>query len=134
MPQYAGEGVASGGHPGIPGCSFLSFSGILIGYFRLAHVRHTMSNVHHLSLRRCIVSDAMMSCMMSRHHMYMGHMTFGYKSLQRAWFEALSALKALTFHKVFCLPGSPLAPMYGRCLTCVGHDASSMSPGWSLLP
>ena len=25
-------------------------------------------------------------------------------------------------------------PVCGWCLMCVGHDASSMSPGWSLLP
>ena len=134
MPKYAGEGVASGGHPGILGCSCLLFSGILIGYFRLACVGCTVSDTCHLSLRRCIISDAMMSCMMSRHHVCMGHMTFGYKSSQRAWFEALSALKALTFCKVLCSPGSPLAPAYGRCLTHVGCDVSSTSLGWSLLP
>ena len=126
--------MVSGGHPGILGCSCLSFSGILIGYFGLARVRRTASNVHHLSLRRCIVSDAVTSCMTSQQHMCMGHVTFGYKSLQRALFEALSALKALTFHKVLCLPGSPLAPTYGRCLMRVGHDTSSASLDWSLLP
>ena len=124
----------SGGHPGIPGCSCLSFSGILVGYFGLARVGRAASDAHHLSLRCCIVSDTVMSCVMSRHHACMGHRTFGYKSLQRAWFEALSALKALTFHKVLCSPGSPLAPMYGWCITHVGCDASSASPGWSLLP
>ena len=53
--------VASGGHPGVPGCSCLSFSGILVGYFGLAHVRHAASDVHYLSLRHCIISDAMTS-------------------------------------------------------------------------
>ena len=75
-PKYAGEGVVSGGHPGVPGCSCLSFSGILIGYFGLVHVGRAASDAHHLSLRCCIVSDAVMS----RCHMCMGHMTFGYKA------------------------------------------------------
>ena len=30
--------------------------------------------------------------------------------------------------------GSPLAPTYGWCPMCVGHNTSSTSPGWSLLP
>ena len=126
--------MVSGGHPGIPGCPCLSVSGILVGYFGLACVRHAVFDACHLSLRCCIISDAMTSCVMSWHHACMGHMTFGYKSLQRAWFKALSAWKALTFHKVLCLPGSFLAPTYGWCLTRVGHDASSTSLGWSLLP
>ena len=87
--------VASGGHPGVPGCSCLSFSGILVGYFRLACVGRAASDAHHLSLRCCIVSNTVMSCMTSWCHTCMGHVTFGYKSSQRAWFEALSALKAL---------------------------------------
>ena len=126
--------VASGGHPGVPGCPCLSFSGILAGYFGSAHVGRAASDMHHLSLRRCVVSDAMTSCMMSRCHACMGHMTFGYKSSQRAWLGALSALEALTFRKVLCLPGSPYAPVYGWCLMCVGCDASSTPLGWSLLP
>ena len=32
------------------------------------------------------------------------------------------------------LSGSPLTPTCGLCLTRVGRDASSASPGWSLLP
>ena len=134
MPKYVGEGVASGRHPGVPGCPCLSCSGILAGYFGSARVGHAVSDTHHLSLRCCIVSDAVISCMMSQCCVCMGHMTFGYKSLQRAWLGALSALEALTFCKVLCSPGSPYAPMYGWCLTRVGSDASSMSLGWSLLP
>ena len=129
-----GEGVASGRHPGIPGCSCLSFSGILVGYFGLARVGHSASDACHLSVRCCIISDAVTSCMTSQCRMCMGHMTFGCKSSQRAWFEALSALKALTFCKVLCSPGSPLAPAYGWCITHAGRDASSAFPGWSLLP
>ena len=126
--------MASGGHPGVPGCSCLSFSGILIGYFELARVERAASEAHHLSLRHYVICDAVTSCMMSWHHVCMGHMTFGYKSSQRAWFKALSALKALTFRKVLCSPGSPLAPAYGWCIMRVSHDASSASLGWSLLP
>ena len=126
--------MASGGHPGILGCPCLSVSGILVGYFGLACVGHAVSDAHHLSLRHCIISDAMMSCVTSWCHACMGHMTFGYKSSQRAWFEALSAQKALMFHKVLCSPGSSLAPTYGWCLTCIGCDTSSVSLGWSLLP
>ena len=33
-----------------------------------------------------------------------------------------------------CSSGLPLPPTYGWCLTHVGHDVSSASPGWSLLP
>ena len=134
MPKYVGEGVASGRHPGILGCPCLLFSGILAGYFGLARVGCAASDTRHLSLRCYVISDAVMSCMMSQCCTCMSHMTFGYKSSQRAWFRALSALEALMFCKVLCSPGSPLAPTYGWCLTRVGRDASSTSLGWSLLP
>ena len=134
MPKYVGECVASGRHPGVLECPCLSFSGILTDYFGSACVGRAMSDARHLSLRCYVVSDAVMSCMMSQCCVCMGHMTFGYKSLQRAWLGALSALEALTFRKVLCSPGSPYAPMYGWCLTCVGRDASSTFLGWSLLP
>ena len=87
--------MASGGHPGIPGCPCLSVSSIPVGYFGLVRVGRAASDAHHLSLRRCIVSDSVTSCIMSRRCACRGHVTFGYKSSQRAWFEALSALKAL---------------------------------------
>ena len=43
------------------------------------------------------------------------------------------ALVALAIHLVHP-SGSPLAPAHGWCPTRAGHDASSVSPGWSLLP
>ena len=43
------------------------------------------------------------------------------------------ALVALAIHFVLS-SGLPLAPAYGWCPTRVGRDASSASPGWSLLP
>ena len=73
----------------------------------------------------------MMSCVTSWHHTCTGHMTFCYKRSADTSLEALFLALGLWFAHS---SGSPLSPMYGWCLTHVGHDMSSVSPGWSLLP
>ena len=85
---------------------------------------------------RCyIISGTVTSCMMSWHHVCMSHMTFGYKSSHRALFEALLLWYLLLFIWFsVCPSGSPLAPAYSWCPMRVGHNVSSVSLGWSLLP
>ena len=73
--------------------------------------------------------------MMSWCCMCMGHVTFKYKSSHNASFWALLLWQLLLLvWFLVCPSGSPLAPVYGWCPMCVGHDASSTSLGWSLLP
>ena len=62
-----------------------------------------------------------------------GHMTFFYKRLAGTSFWALFC-SFCSYQLLVHTPGSPWSPAYGWCLTHVGHDVSSMSPGWSLLP
>ena len=76
---------------------------------------------------------AVTSCVTSQHCMCTSHVTFCYKRSADASFEALSGLLALGLWFI-CSSGSPLSPASGWCPTCAGRDASSMSPGWSLLP
>ena len=73
-----------------------------------------------------VIYGAMTSCVMSWHHTFTGHVTFCYKRSASAPFWAFWLLASPS--------GSPLSPAYGWCLMYVGHDASSTSPGWSLLP
>ena len=80
-----------------------------------------------------IVYGTVMSWVTSQCHTCSGHMTFFYKRLASTSFEAL-------FHSfsscelLVCTPGSPLSAACGWCLMHVGHNASSTSLGWSLLP
>ena len=75
---------------------------------------------------------AMMSCVMSRHCMCTSHVTFCYKRSVDTSFGTLLAF--WPFWLLVRPSGLPLSPMYSWCLTHVGRDASSASPGWSLLP
>ena len=88
----------------------------------------TTSKAHHLFLDVTSPGGTVMSCVMSWLCMCTGHVIICYKGL------ALLALEALGSRPLVHLPGSPLSPTYGWCLTRVGHDTSSVSPGWSLLP
>ena len=77
------------------------------------------------------------SCVTSRHCTCTGHITVCYKRSANTSFEALLAhlaLWALSSWPFIRPSGSPWPPAYGRCLTRVGHDTSSASLGWSLLP
>ena len=73
----------------------------------------------------------MTSYVISQCHMCMGHMTCWYKRSDIISFWALLLCWLLLLRLVL---GSPLAPPYGWCPMRVGCDASSVSPGWSLLP
>ena len=82
----------------------------------MCHVQSTS-----FAFRRYIIYGTMTSCVASRHHTCMGH-----RHLIRGSF--------CSFSSFLCTSGSPLPAMCSWCLMHVGHDASSASPGWSLLP
>ena len=67
------------------------------------------------------------------HHMCSGHVTFVYKRMAGALFEALFCSFSSCKLSVRT-PGLPLSTACGWCLMRVGCNASSTSPGWSLLP
>ena len=95
---------------------------------------HAAFKVCHLFLDVTSSGGAVTSCVMSWHRTCTGHVTFYYKRSANASFEALLAHLALGSRQLVHPSGSSLSPMYGWCLTCVGFDMSSASPGWSLLP
>ena len=116
-------------HPAIwvvPAQSFVA----VLGNSVLTHFECTASEAHHLFLNVTSSGGTVTSCVMSRLCMCTGHVTFCYGRLADASFEALLALGLWFVHS----SGLPLPPVYGWCLICVGHDVSSASPGWSLLP
>ena len=75
------------------------------------------------------LNGAMTSYVMSQHHTCIGHATFCYKMAADTSWGVLSC--CLTIHQVRLYHQRPAC---GWCLVCVGHNVSSMSPGWSLLP
>ena len=95
---------------------------------------HTVSKVHHLFLDVTSSGGAVMSCVTSWCCMCTGHMTFYYKRSADASFWALLAHLALSSRPLVHPSGPPLSPVYSWCLMHVGHNASSVSPGWSLPP
>ena len=111
-------------HPAIREVPALGFAAVLGNSVPMRRVRSVS-----LTFGCYIVWGAMTSCVMSWCCTCTGHMTFCYKSLVDVSFEAFWLFWLLVHPS-----GSPLSPMYGWCLMCVGHDMSSMSPGWSLLP
>ena len=99
----------------------------------LTHFRHAASEAHQLFSDVTSSGGAVTSCVTSRHHTCTGHMNFYYKRLANTSFKALLAHLVLGSRPLVHPSGSPLSPAYGWCLTHVGHDTSSASPGWSLL-
>ena len=76
------------------------------------------------------LNGAVTSYVMSQHCTCIGHVTFYYKRANKALVGGFLPVvhPFLRFHSYH------QRPTCGWCLTCVGRDASSMSPGWSLLP
>ena len=128
-----GEGVSSRRPPSNPGGPCPRFCSLL-GNSMLTHFVHAASKVHHLFLDVTSSGVAMTSCVMSWCCTCTGHMTFHYKRLVDALFEALLAHLALGSRPLVPPSGLPLSPTYGWCLMRVGHNVSSASLGWSLLP
>ena len=97
------------------------------GNFMITRFRCAVSEAHHLVYGCYIVDEHRdVICDITAPHC-ISHMTFCYK---RSADASLWALGLWFIH----LSGSPLSPVCGWCLTRVGRDASSASPGWSLLP
>ena len=71
----------------------------------------------------------MMSYVMSQHYMCIGHGPFTIKGLLMPQWGLLACCSFVHQVRLY-----HQRPMCGWCLTCVGCDASSASPGWSLLP
>ena len=72
---------------------------------------------------------AVTSYVMSQCCMCIGHMTFNYKRPTNASVGVLACCLSICQVRLY-----HQRPTGGWCLTRVGCDASSMSPGWSLLP
>ena len=112
------------GDPGGPCLGFCS-------HFRQFHVHALwMCCVQSASLIfRCYITrGAVTSYVTSQLCTCTGHMIGCYKR------SALLARGTLSSRPLVQPSGSPLSPVYGWCLMRVGRDASSASPGWSLLP
>ena len=128
-----GKDVASHRSPGDPGDPCPWFCGL----FRQFHVN--MLQTHCIQsasfVFRCYIIYGIVT---SRHCMCTGHMTFYYKRSAGTLFKALFGSLALwlfgssRFVRLLVHPSG--SPVYGWCLTRVGHNVSSTSPGWSLLP
>ena len=114
-------------HPAIWVVPARGFATIL-GNSTLTHFGCAVSEARHLFLDVTLPGGTVTSCVTSWLCTCTGHMIICYKR------SALLALGALSSGPLVCLSGSPLSPAYGWCLMYVGHDTSSMSLGWSLLP
>ena len=114
-------------HPAIQVVPAQGFVAIL-GNSVFTYFRCTTSEVCHLFLDVTSPRGAMTSYVTARLRMCTGHMISCYKR------SALLALEALSSRPLVHPSGLPLSPVYGWCLTCIGCDTSSASPGWSLLP
>ena len=99
----------------------------LCGHFRQFHV-NMLWTCRHLFSDVTSSGGTMTSCVTSWLHMCTGHVIICYKR------SALLALEALSSRPLVHPSGLPLSPMYSWCLMCVGHNTSSTSPSWSLLP
>ena len=86
--------------------------------------------VGHFEPLWCETKGAVMPYVISQCRMCIGHMTFYYKRSTNAPVGGSCLL-------FICSSGLTLSPethVCGWCLICVGHNMSSASPGWSLLP
>ena len=70
-----------------------------------------------------------MSYVMSQHRTCIGHVTFYYKRAANITVGGGGVLACCLSVRLY-----HQRPVCGWCLTCVGCNASSVSPGWSLLP
>ena len=101
-------------------------------HFRQFCGRHTSDVVclKHVILFANVMSlkGTVTSYVMSQHCMCVGHMTFYYK---RSVNTSVGVLACSSIHQVRLYHQRPMG---GWCLMHVGHNVSSTSPGWSLLP
>ena len=88
------------------------------------HPKHVILFVDVTSLM-----SAVTSYVTSQHCMCIGHVNFYYKRSTDPLVGVLACGSSI--HQVRPYHQRPLC---GWCLTGVGHDTSSVSPGWSLLP
>ena len=100
-----------------------------LGSFQWTRFGHAASKAHYLIFRCYIFEEAVMSYMMSQCCMCIGHVTFHYKRPANASVRVLACCLSVCQVQLY-----NQRPACGWCLTCVGHDTSSASPGWSLLP
>ena len=107
-------------HPVVPTRGFAAVLGNSV-FTCFGQPRHLFSDV-------TSPGGAVTSYVMSRLCTCTSHVIGHYKRL------ALLALEALSSRPLVRPSGLPLSPAYGWCLMHVGRDASSASPGWSLLP
>ena len=82
-----------------------------------------------LSANVMSLNSAVMSHVMSQCHTCIGHMTFYYKRATDTLVGVLACCSSV--HQVRLYHQRPACDW---CLMHVGHDVSSTSPGWSLLP
>ena len=88
-----------------------------------------MSKVCHLSCQHYVFKGCCdVICDVTVLHC-VGHVTFYYKMPTNALVGILACCLSICQVQLYYQ-----RPMCGWCLTCVGHDTSSMSSGWSLLP
>ena len=117
-------------------CAWCNVAMVLLsiyGRFRQFWGGRALDAVHpkHIILFANVTSlkGTVMSYVMSQHHMCIGHVTFYYKRAIETSLGVLaccsSVCQARLYHQ---------RPACGWCLMCVGHNASSASLGWSLLP
>ena len=115
-------------HPAIQVVPARGFA-VFLGNSMLTHFVRAASKVHHLFLDVTSSGGAVTSCVMSWCCTCTGHMTFYYKRLVDALFEALLAHLALGSRPLVPPSGLPLSPTYGWCLMRVGRNVSSTSLG-----
>ena len=108
----------------VPALGFVA----VLGNSMFMHFGRAASEARHLFSDITLLGGAMTSYVTSRLCTCTGHMIGCYKR------SALLAHWALGSRPLVHPSVSPLSPMYGLCLMCVGHDASSTSLGWSILP
>ena len=114
-------------HPAIQVVPALGFAAVLGNSMFMCFGR-AVFEAHHLFLDVTSPRGAMTSYVTSQLCTCTSHMIGCYKRL------ALLPWGTLSSRPLVHPSGSPLSPTYGWCLMHVGHDVSSASPGWSLLP
>ena len=111
----------------LPQCSCLStavLGNFGVGVLRAWRIRSIIFFADVTSLKGAVTSYVMSQC-----HTCIGHMTFYYKRAANTSVGVLACCLSICQIQLY-----HQRPTCGWCLTRVGHNASSASPGWSLLP
>ena len=115
---------------GVPLPCYSCLSMAVLGNFWWAHFGRSVSEACHLICQHYIVKwHCDVICDVTAPHVYWSCVTFYYKRATKASVGVLACCSSVRQVRLY-----HQRPACGWCLTRVGRDMSSSSPGWSLLP